>query len=279
MKLKSPTFVALMKKALFLSSIAMLFMITESCKSSYEQVRTSNDPERIFKAANEYFEKEDYYRAQSLYELVIPFYRGREEAEELFYNYAYTYYNTGQYLLAAHYFGNFTRTFYNSPKKEELAYMSAYSNYLMSPNFRLDQTPTETAIEELQTFINTYPSSPRVDECNELIDEMRMKLEKKAFESAKLYFELGNFQSAVVCFENLIKDFPETDRKEEIKYLTIKSSHELAKNSIYEKKRERLLEEVERCEKFLKKYPDSERSPEVRNIIAYCNNELKRFEQ
>ncbi len=250
-----------------------------SCKSSYEEVRTSNDPEKIKATADKYFDNKDYIKAQSLYELVIPFYRGKEEAEDLFYKYAYTYYNTEQYILAANYFNSFTKTFYNSPKKEELAYMSAYSNYLMSPNSKLDQSPTTRAIEELQTFINTYPNSPRVDQCNALIDEMRKKLENKAYNTAKLYYDLANYQSAVLSFENLIKDFPETNRKEEVRFLTIKSNHELAKNSIYEKKKVRLEDEIEKCNKFMARYPNSENIREVEQILTYCNNEIKRFEQ
>jgi len=259
--------------------LAVVIILTQSCKSSYEQVRTSNDPELILKSANEYYEKEDYLKAQSLYELVIPFYRGKEEAEDLFYKYSYTYYNSGQYILAAHYFKNFTKTFYNSTKKEEIAFLSAYSNYLMSPNYKLDQQPTYAAIEELQSFANLFPNSTHVDECNELIDEMRLKLEVKAFESAKLYYDLGNFQSAVVGFETLIKDFPETKRKEEIRYLSIKSNYELARNSIFEKKKERLLSGLEKCEYFLDKYSDSKYINEVNKIMAYSKNELKRFEQ
>ena len=108
---------------------------------------------------------------------------------------------------------------------------------------------------------------------------MRKKLEVKAFESAKLYYELGNFQSAVVSFENLIKDFPETDRKEEIRFLAIKSGHELAKNSIYEKKQERLESEIEKCNKYITRYPESEKLADVQDILAYCKNEIKRFEQ
>ena len=268
-----------MKKSVSILSILFCVLFALSCKSTYEEVRTSNDPERILKLANEMYEAEDYYKAQSLYELVIPFYRGKREAEDLFYKYTYTYYNTGQYILAAHYFNNFTKTFSNSLQKEEMAYMSAYSNYLLSPSSKLDQQATTQAIEEMQSFINRYPTSPRVDECNALIDEMRAKLELKAFESAKLYYELGNFQSAVVSFENLIKDFPETKRKEEIRYLTIKSGYELAKNSIYEKKQERLKEEILKCTKFLERYPKSENIGEVQEILAYCNNEIKIFEQ
>lgn len=256
-----------------------MLMCFVSCKSTYEQVRTSNDPAKIIAEADKLYDNEDYYKAQSLYEIVIPFYRGKEEAEDLFYKYTYTYYYTEQYILAAHYFNNFTKTFYNSPRKEEMAYMSAYSNYKMSPTYKLDQKPTVTAIEELQTFINTFPNSPRVDECNDLIDEMRKKLEKKAYETGKLYFQLGNFQSATVSFENVLKDFPESGKKEEIRYLIVKSSYELAKNSVYEKQKERLEDTIKLSEKYLLKYSNSEQNEEVNSIIKYCKNELKRFVQ
>lgn len=268
-----------MKNKITLFAVATICLLLGSCKSTFEEVRTSNDPERILAHANELYENEDYYKAQSLYELVIPFYRGKKEAEDLFYNYAYTYYYTDQYILAAHYFNNFTRTFYNSPRKEEMAFMSAYSNYELSPNYKLDQSPTITAIEELQTFINTFPNSPRVDECNDLIDEMRLKLETKYFETGKLYMQLGDFQSAVVTLEDVIKDFPESSRKEELSFLIVKSSSQLAKNSIYEKQEERLESALNKGEKYLKKFPNSINIKEVDSIIKYCKNELKRFVQ
>ncbi len=249
----------------------------QSCKTQFEEVRTSNDPVKILASANKYYEDEDYLKAQALYELVIPFYRGKKEAEDLFYKYAYTYYNQNQFILAAHYFNSFSNTFYNSPKKEEMSYMSAYSNYLMSPNYKLDQEPSRNAINELQTFINTFPSSPRVDECNILIDEMRLKLETKAYNEGKLYYQLQNYNSAMTSFENMLKDFPETKRGEEVRFLIIKSNYELAKNSVYEKTQERLEQAIEKCIKFISKYPDTSYKNEVQKINENCNKELKRF--
>jgi len=279
MNLKSTTFAIFMKIKQTILLLLGVVVFLGSCKSTYEQVRTSNDPAKILETANKFYEEEDYYKAQSLYELVIPFYRGKEEAQHIFYNYSYTYYNTEQYILAAHYFNTFTKTFYNSPNKEEMAFMSAFSNYKMSPSYKLDQTPTNRAIEELQTFINTFPNSPRVDECNTLIDEMRSKLEKKNYETGKLYYQIGDFQSASVSFENILKDFPESGKKEEVRYLIVKSNHSLAKNSIYEKQQERLESTVENGEKYLEKYPKSKNRQEVKTIIKYCKNELKRFVQ
>jgi len=266
-------------KLRFATYFVLLGMLTTfGCKSAYEQLRSSNDPVKTLDGANAYFEDENYQKAQSLYELVIPFYRGKKEAEDVFYRYAYTYYHLDQYILASHYFENFTKTFYNSTKKEEMAFMSAYANYRMSPNYKLDQEPSETALEKLQYFINTYPNSTRIEECNALMDELRLKLEDKSYHQGKLYYDLKNYQAAMTSLQNTLKDFPETKRSEELRFLILKSSEELAKNSIYEKMENRLEDAIDKSEKYLAKYPDSKNKKEVNDIIRYCHNELKRFQ-
>ena len=272
---KTTNFVALMKISQITTILTVAIIGFSSCKSSFEEVRASNDPVRILAEANKLFEAENYIKAQTLYDLVIPFYRGKEEAEDIFYKYSYTYYHTKQYILASHYFSNYAKTFYNSPHKEEASFLAAYSNYLMSPNHKLDQTPTADAIEQLQVFINTYPNSPRVDECNDLMDEMRAKLEEKAYETGKLYYQLGNFQSAAVSFENVLKDFPESNKKEDIRFFIVESNYRLARNSIYEKMKLRLEKTIELADKFENKYPDSDRLSDIAEIKSFCNNEIK----
>ena len=58
--------------------------------------------------------------------------------------------------------------------KEEAEYMAAYSNFRLSPNYKLDQTYTEKAIEGFEQFINLYPTTERAVNANKLIDEMRL---------------------------------------------------------------------------------------------------------
>jgi outer membrane protein assembly factor BamD len=263
-----------MKKILFFLLFGFLLV---SCKTEFETIRTSGDPELIYKQALEYYEKGDYYKAQSLFELAIPYYRGKELAEELYYKYSYTFYNTGEYILASHYFTNFARTFYNSPKKEEMEYMSAYAHYEMSPNYKLDQTYTVKAIEEFQRFANTHPASDKIPIINKHIDEMRGKLEKKAFESAKLYYDIGQFQAAVQTFSNVLKDFPGSDKSEEARFLKLKSAYILADNSIYEKKEERFDETIVHYNEFIKKHPKSKRLKDADEIYQNSIKELKKF--
>lgn len=249
-----------------------------SCKSQFEKVRASNDPEKVLKEADRYFQEEDYTKAQILFEQVIPFYRGKEKAEDLFFKFAQTHYHLKEYMLAAHYYKSFANTYFNSPKKEEALFMSAYSHYEMSPNTRLDQTPSEDAINQLQDFINLYPSSPRVDEANSLIDEMRAKMELKAYQEGNLYYDLKNYNSAIASYERLLKDFPETSRGEEIRYLIIEASYNWAIKSVYEKREERLIKTLELVDKFKKKYDKSSYSKNLKNIINQCQKDLKRFE-
>jgi outer membrane protein assembly factor BamD len=110
-----------------------LVIFISSCKSEFERVRTSSDAELILNKAFEYYEKEKYQRAQTLFDLVLTTVRGDARAEKAYFQYAYTHYHQKQFLLAAYYFKNFSNTFLNSPYREEAAFMSAYSNYLLSP--------------------------------------------------------------------------------------------------------------------------------------------------
>jgi len=257
------------------SIIIISILLLSSCKTEFEKIRSSNDPERIYKAANKYYNDEDYMKAQTMYELIIPFYRGKEEAETLFYNYAYTHYNTGQYILASHYFSSFAKTFYNSQYKEECEFMGAYSNVEMSPNHKLDQSHSEKAIEDLQQFINRYPDSDRVTECNRIIDELRLKLETKAFEQGKLYYNLNEYLSAISAFDNMIKDFPETKRADEIRFLVLKSSYEWAKKSIYNKREERYNQTLKRLKKLKTKHARSEYFKAAKEIEKNTLESLK----
>ena len=160
--------------------------------------------------------------------------------------------------MAAYYFKNFIKTYPTSSHAEECAFLTAYCYYLNSPEPSLDQSNTLKAIEELKLFANRYPKSDKVAECNNLIDMLRDKLEVKAFNNSKLYFHLTYYKAAVVAFNNLIKDYPDTRFKEEAYFFILKSNYLLALNSIESKRKERF-------ENTLSAYNDFE---EYRPLVA-----------
>ncbi len=256
----------------------LIIVLLGACKTDYEKVRTSNDPKLIYEAANQYYKNGNYLNAQTLYELCIPYYRGKEEAEDLYYKFADTHFQQGEYLLSSHYFKNFASSFYASPKKDEAEFLAAYSKYKLSPNHKLDQSYSGEAIDALQEYINLHPESDKIDECARLIDEIRAKLELKAFEEGKLYYDIKNYNSSIKSFENMLKDFPDTKRAEEIRFLILQSSINWATNSIFEKKEERLEDTLKKYELFARKYPKSEYMDQVDKIYNTYQEEIKIIE-
>lgn len=264
-----------MKKTPVLLLLIGLLSLFGACKSEFERIRVSGDAELVLKKAFEFYDKGEYQRAQTLFDLVLNTIRGGKDAEKAYFQYAYTYYHQKQFMLAAYYFKNFANTFTNSAFREEAAYMSAYSNYLLSPTYRLDQGNTKQAIEEFQLFANMFPQSKRVEECNKYIDVLRRKLEEKAFAEGELYFNLRQYRSSVISFDNLLRDYPESPDAERVRYLIAKSSYLLSENSVVEKKYERYTETITRCDDFLEKYPTGKYAKEIKQIRKNSEQEIK----
>ena len=246
---------AMFKKGYKLTLFAVILALLVSSCSEYQKILSGSDYDLKYEKAMEYYDDEDYIRSQSLFEELISVYKGTEQAEEVYYRYAYTYYHQRDYLMAGYYFRNFVATFPTSKYADECAYMNAYCHYEDSPDPNLDQTNTVKAIDELQIYINRHPSSPRVEECNRLIDELNDKLVLKSFNSAKLYYDLKEYKASITALNNSLQSYPDTRFREELLYLILRSSYELAQNSIPSKVRERYEQTTEAYYKLIDEYP------------------------
>jgi len=260
------------------ASIILFLVVLSSCRSDFERLRTSGDSAAMLEAADKYFEEGDYNKANMLYESIIPAFRGRSEAELIAYNFAHGHYLNGSHVLSSHYFKSFADTYTSSPRKEEALYLSALSYFKLSPRYKLDQTDSQKAIDAFQLFINAYPESDKIAECNEHIDRLREKMESKAFDSGKLYYHTRNYSSAIQSMENMLKDFPNSQYDEEARFIIVKASMDWATNSVYTRKEERYRKTAERCESYLKRHQGTSRAEEVTKIDMKCKTELNNIQ-
>ncbi|MCF8235543.1 MAG: outer membrane protein assembly factor BamD [Bacteroidales bacterium] len=264
------------KKAFYIMMVLLLAVVVSSC-SKYQQLLKSTDNELKYEKAIEYFEQGDYYKSLMLLQQLNAVYRGTNKAEKLTYYMAYCYYEQKDYILASYYFKRYAQNFPRTDRAEECLYMNAYCYYLDSPRYSLDQSNTFTAIKELQLFINQYPDSERVDKANELMDDLRDKLEEKAFEIAELYYKMGDYQAAITSFKNILKDFPDAEYKEEVMLYILKAYYDYAINSIKEKKEERLADAVQAFETFVYNFPESEYLDEAGKYHKNTRQVLEKF--
>ncbi|RXQ96176.1 outer membrane protein assembly factor BamD [Ancylomarina salipaludis] len=243
-----------MKKILFL--IVLVSTLLAGC-SEYQKLLKSNDTNLKYKKAIVYYNEEQYVKAATLFEELIPVFRGTSKAETVSYYMAYSNYGMGDYITGGYYFRNFIKNFPDSPYAEECLYMSAYCYYKESPKPRLDQTSTQEAIDAFQLYINRYPNSSRIEEGNKLIDELQDKLVYKSYLSARNYFDREHYPSAIIALQNAIKDYPGSSYREELMFMLLESRFEYAVKSIDEKQNERFNLAKEEYFAFVDEFPQS----------------------
>ena len=261
------------KKMKRLLPFILLLVIVSSCK--YEKLLKSRDYKLKYHKALEYYADEDYMRAEGLFEQLKPILRGTKQADTVFLYTAYCSYHQKSYMLAAHYFDEFRKTYGNSKFAEEAEYMNAYCTYLMSPRPSLDQSYSYQAISLFGLYISRHPNSERNDECIQYIEELKNKLVEKSYQSAKLYYNLGDYKAAIIALNNSLDDFPETKYREEIMFMILKAKFLLAENSIAVKKIERYQSTVDEYYSFMGEFPESEFLKEATEMFDDSQIKLK----
>ncbi len=270
-----------MKRKLVYFFLVLCAGVTLSC-SKFEKIRNSDDLNKRLEAAYKYFEEEEFYKAQVLFDETLPLLKGSGSAEKASYYRAMSYYKQKQYVLSAYYFKEFYDLYTRSDRAEEALYMAAMSLYNDAPRYNLDQSSSHDALKAFQKFVNRYPKSQYLDEVNQLTDEINRKLERKAFEKARLYYDLGknnniHYKSAVIAFETFRKQYPSSSHIEEASWLQISSQFKLAEASVTVKQAERYLEAIEFYENFVDQYPNSKFKKEAELLYKKSLDNIKKI--
>ena len=262
-----------MKKFLFL----LLVTITIISCSPFQRALKSEDVEVKYTEATKLYDAGKYIKAIRLFEQLGPLYKGKPQAEKMFYLFSQCYFKTKQYYLAAYQFEKFVGSYPKSEKAEESAFLGAKCFSKLSPVYSLDQVDTDKAIEKMQNFIDAYPNSTYITEANDIIKSLREKLEKKAFEIAKLYNTISDYKGAIVALDLFIGDFPGTPYKEKALYYSLDSAYKLAINSVPSKMEDRLKVSKNAYNNLIKFKADTEYRSKADEMLARIDKDLQQF--
>lgn len=262
-----------MKKFL---SVLLVSIVLYSC-SPYQKALKSEDVGVKFDEAVKQYEKGKYNKAIRLFEMIAPAFRGKPQAEKMFYLFAQSYYKTEQYYLAGYQFESFVSGYPKSEKVEEASFLGAKSFSKLSPVYSLDQTDTNKAISKVQDFIDTYPNSAYLPEANVVLKVLTDKLEKKAFEIAKQYNTISDYKAALVALDNFISDYPGTIYKEEALFYKFDSAYQLAINSIPSKMEERLKNAKIAYASLMKMEINAAHKEKANEMLAKIEKDLQQY--
>ncbi|WP_036819690.1 outer membrane protein assembly factor BamD [Polaribacter sp. Hel1_85] len=272
----------MMQKIKNLAYLLIVSLVLFSC-GEYQKVLNKGTSEDQYKMATKMYETKKYGKALRLFEKITPTYRGKPQMERIQFMVAQSNFNEKNYSISGYYFDRFAKNYPKSSKKEEAAFLSAYSYKLASPRFSLDPTDTNKALESFQSFINEYPDSDKIEEANTHYKELRYKLQKKYFEIAKTYYrtadyDLRNYKAAIQAFDNLLSDYLGSEFKEEAYYYRLKAAHDFVLKSTVRRKPERAKDAIEAYEKLKRNFPESKFMEEANKMLVTLNVENKTAE-
>ena len=252
-----------MKKILRFSAVIILAASLFACKSQYEALLNSTDSDAKYAAAFEFFNQGKYTKAAQLFESLSTITSGTERDDTVQYYWGLSNYRSRDYYTAETNFTNFMMNFPRSPFSETARYLRLDCLYRSTLRYELDQVPTQTAISAITEYMSEYPDSPYIEVCDNMLVDLNERLDRKAFESAKLYYKMEDYKAAQVALRNVLKDDSDNIYREDILYCTAMASYKYAELSVNEKKKERYMTFVDDYLNFIGEFPESKHRNEL----------------
>ena len=256
-----------MTRDTFIGSLAAIAIVASLSQcSGYNKMLKSGDVAEKMSYAEAALDSGNCFRALPLYDELMQLTRGTEQAPDIHWSRALTHDCVNDFYLSRYYFQSFAKTFPNDARVEEAFFRAALCSFYLSPGASLDQTETRSAIDELQLFMDRYPSSALRDSSQAMVDNLRSKLELKAFENARLYHKTGNYKSATIAMKHAMEDYPGSPYQEELQFLIIDSHFQYATRSTERRKMERYNDAIEAFHTFAFRFPTSSRMKDAQRL-------------
>ena len=198
--------------------ISVVISLLASCTSYYETILRSQDPDLKYEAAFKFYNEKKYRRSAEIFESLVLLMQGYPQEDTVqFYN-AMSNFNVKDYETAESNFEKFTTVFPRSPFYEQARYLRLICLYESTYRYELDKTPTRKAMSAITEFMYDYPSSEHFEKCEQMMKDLMERIDKKSFESAKLYYTIEDYKAAHFALRNVLKDNADNIYREEVMY-------------------------------------------------------------
>ena len=255
--------------------IVLIILVLVSSCGGYEKLLKSTDYDLKKSKAKEYYDAGQYVKTTELLTQILPRYKATEEAEDLNWMNAQSYFGMKDYFMAGSYYKSFVEQFPFGKHAEEANFKAALCDYNISSRPELDQENTKNAIEGFKIFINKFPNSTKVEESKKLMTDLEDKLVEKSYLSAKLYYDMKQYKAAVIVLTNSLKEYASSKYREKMMYLKLNSLYRYAELSYAEKQKERYQATLDDYYSFMEEFPKSTYTKEINSIYQKTNKYLK----
>ena len=246
------------RSTLFLClGVLLSFAALSSCKSEYDRMLESNDVNAKYKAAFDYFNSGKYTRAAQLFESLTLLTNGTDRYDTVMYYLGLSNYSYKDYYTAETNFDQYLKYFPQGNFSEMAEFLRIDCLYRATLRYELDQTPTYTAITAIGEYLREHPEGANSDIARHRLQELGDRLDRKAYENAKLYYKMEDYKAARVALKNVLKEDADNIYREDILYYSAMASYKYADMSVASKKKERFLVFQDDYLNFIGEFPES----------------------
>jgi len=268
-----------LKHIFILIGISAPLWCAVSCKSEYDLLLESNDVPAKYSGAFELFNIGKYSKAAALFESLKISVTGTEMEDTVNYYTALSHYRYGDVQTAESAFQSFNISFPRSPFTNESRFLYLDCLYQQTLRYELDQNPTYKTMSAISEFLVDYPDDERKVHCAEMMEDLQERLERKAYEGAKIYYTTEDYQAAHYAFKTVLKDNAETRYREQVLYYIALSSFQYSLHSVPEKMKERYMTFTDDYYNFISEYPESSYRRGLDGLYRRAQNYVKKTEQ
>mgnify|MGYP003312899843 FL=1 len=253
-------------RLIMLAVFAGLFFA--GCKTQYEALLGSNDVEAKYEMAWKLYNAGKFKKSAAMFESLSLLTSGTERDDTVRYYWALSNYKYSDFITADANFGSFIEMYPRSPFSSEARFLKLDCMFRSTYRWELDQKPTQMAIYSISEYMMDYPDSDRIPICREMLNDLRMRLDTKEFEAARLYYKMEDYVAARTSLKNILKDNSENYHREEVLYYIAMSAYKYASLSIPSKQRERYLEFIDEYYNFIEEIPESKFRKELDSLYT-----------
>ena len=163
----------------------------------------------------------------------------------------------GQHLLAGSEFTRFVEFYRTDPRVEQAAFERIQAYAGLSPRYELDQTYTRQALGYIRSYQVQYPESPNVAAAEALAAELRAKLARKLYETARLYERRDMFEAAVLTFRDVLTEYPTSEWADDAMLGAVRTQIAFAAGSVPARQRLRYREALDLYDELVTLFPTS----------------------
>lgn len=267
---------AMRLKTLLITLTALLAL--SSCKTEYAALLEGSDIPAKYAKAFELFEAKKYGRAAEMFESLTVLTPGLPQDDTVQFYWGLSNYRYGDYTTAESNLDRFISVYPSSPFTQQAKFLRLDCLYRSTYRYELDQQPTYRAMTAISQFILENKGSEYIPRCREMLDDLKDRLELKAYKGAWLYYHMEDYLAAHYALKNVLKENADNRYREDILYFTAMSSYKYALNSIPSKQRERYMTFVDDYFNLISEFPENAHRKELDGLYAKAQKYISKSE-